>query len=121
MNEIDSIISQLQLVSSSDWAGPALVALSSPGIKFAGQSMMSAENSAGELIRLYENRLLQRQVSGVNCVGIESLLKSLHAAMPREEGISVKPFLSETHSVTAFYDAGQRLLSRVTLERKQPA
>ena len=119
MTEIEQLISELRVAPPDGWVASAAVALQSTSTKFAGQSERTADTSVESLIRIYEVRLSRREITGVDPVGIEFLLKRLHS-MPQDALVLVRPFLSDTHSVTAFYDASLRLFAAVTVARKTP-
>lgn len=118
MDIVETLIVALKHAGGSDWAEAALSALEQSPARFSGQSANNSGSPAAEFIRIYELRLDQCRKHDVPCAGIESLLETLRTANESAR-FHIRPFVTATHTLAAFYDAGQRLIGCVTIRHVQ--
>ena len=116
VNRMELLLQDLQDRGESEWVFAARDALSVPGMQYVGQSASNPVTAAGELTEIFQRRLAHCRKSGIRVLGIDALLTALRTVSGSTE-ITVEPFLSPTHAVTAFYHSDGKLIACVTVER----
>lgn len=118
MSEKQKLSEALKRNAPTEWGAAALSAIADQEVVFAG-STGGADNTAGELLRIYRLRASHCLKKGIQVQGLTELLASL-GARSASAVIQVQPFRGPRSSVAAFWDATGNLVGVITIVGRDP-
>ncbi|MDR6841212.1 hypothetical protein [Pseudoxanthomonas sacheonensis] len=116
MNKQRKLSTRIYALPRDKCVETTIAALADIGMRFIGQTEEDAKSTAGDLLRIFSNRLINSRRSGIIECGLSSLVEALQEIEPNKI-ILVQPFMSDRFAVTAFYDEVDDLVGYVTVDR----